>query len=68
MGLLVENSSRLILSVALRSKGRKCREEDGAVGDEAGRRDGVGEDVGTAARVWVVAVGSGLGSRAAAVG
>lgn len=46
VGLLVQDSGGLVLSVAGRSKSRKRTEEDWAVGDEVCRWNGVGEHVG----------------------
>lgn len=47
--------------------GGECAEENIAVGDEVLRGDRVGEDVGRAAVVWVVAFGFRGGAGAAAV-
>jgi hypothetical protein len=64
----VENSGRLVLAVALGRKSREVAEENGAVGDEVGGRNCVGQDIGFATLVGVVAVGCRLRGRAAAVG
>lgn len=62
MGLLVKDSSSLVLSVALARESRKLVEEERAVGDVVVGGQGVGENVGLAATVNVSAVGAGLSS------
>jgi hypothetical protein len=51
----MESSSGLILGMASASKSGQLAEEDGAVGDEIGRWHRVGENIGRASSVWVVA-------------
>jgi hypothetical protein len=51
----MENGSGLILSVACTGESWKRTEENGAVGDEVGRWNGVGKDVGRASSVGIVA-------------
>lgn len=67
MSLLMENGGSLVLSVAGAGKSWQSREENGAVGDVRGGRDGVGKDVGRAARVLVVTVGGGGAGSASTV-
>lgn len=63
----MEDSGSLILSVAGRGKSWKVGEEDGAVGDVAGGRNSVSQDIGGAAVVLVITVGGGGSSGAATV-
>jgi len=63
----MKRSSGLILAMASGSKSGERTEEDGAVCDEVRQRNGIGQHVGGAAAVWVVAVGGGTAGGAAAV-
>src|SRR5690242_1058679 len=46
MGLLMENGSSLVLGMASGAKSRQIGEEDGAIGDVAGRGDSIGQNIG----------------------
>ena len=63
----MKDSSGLVLGVAGRGESWKLGEEDRAVGDVAGRGDGISQNVGRAAAVLVVTVGSRSSSGAGAV-
>ena len=58
VGGLVEDGGGLVLAVAVPGKGSELVEEGAAVGDDVGRREGVGEDTGGAGAVDVGAVGA----------
>ena len=58
VGGLVEDGGGLVLAVTVPGEGSELVEEGAAVGDDVGRREGVGEDTGGAGAVDVGAVGA----------
>ena len=70
VGGLVEDGSGLVLAVAVPGEGSELVEEGAAVGDDVGRRKGIGEDTGGAGTVDIGAVraSDAAGGRAAVVG